>query len=87
MNGLTSVTTKGQVTIPEPLRQILGIKPGDKARFTLDTSDKKQMVVNMIPKNVVDRLAGSLKTNVKETNWKKVRHQAGLLLAKKYGLK
>jgi AbrB family looped-hinge helix DNA binding protein len=32
----TTVTTKGQVTIPKPIRDRLGIKPGTKVEFRLD---------------------------------------------------
>jgi antitoxin PrlF len=32
----TTVTSKGQVTIPKPIRDRLGIKPGTKVAFGLD---------------------------------------------------
>lgn len=32
----TTVTSKGQVTIPKPIRDRLGIKPGTKVAFSLD---------------------------------------------------
>ena len=32
----TTVTTKGQVTIPKPVRERLGIKPGNAVEFALD---------------------------------------------------
>ena len=32
----TSVTTKGQVTIPKSIRDLLGIKPGSAVDFVLD---------------------------------------------------
>ena len=31
----TTVTSKGQVTIPKPVRDILGIKPGNAVEFEL----------------------------------------------------
>jgi antitoxin PrlF len=31
----TTVTSKGQVTIPKPVRECLGIKPGSKVEFEL----------------------------------------------------
>jgi len=31
-----TVTSKGQVTIPKPIRDRLGIKPGTKVAFSLD---------------------------------------------------
>jgi antitoxin PrlF len=32
----TTVTTKGQVTIPVEIRQLLGIKPKDRVRFDIN---------------------------------------------------
>lgn len=32
----TTVTAKGQVTIPKPVRELLGIKPGSKVAFKLN---------------------------------------------------
>jgi antitoxin PrlF len=31
----TTVTAKGQVTIPKPLRDLMGIKPGSRVEFRL----------------------------------------------------
>ena len=36
---VTSVTQKGQVTIPAPLRRVLGVKPRDKIAFQLVDGD------------------------------------------------
>lgn len=33
---MSTVTTKGQVTIPKPVRDRLGVKPGDRVAFDLD---------------------------------------------------
>jgi AbrB family looped-hinge helix DNA binding protein len=33
--GITSVTSKGQVTIPKPVRQQLGIRKGSRIEFSL----------------------------------------------------
>jgi antitoxin PrlF len=32
---MTTITTKGQVTIPKPVRDRLGVKPGDEVTFEL----------------------------------------------------
>lgn len=32
---MTTITTKGQVTIPKPVRDRLGVKPGDEVSFDL----------------------------------------------------
>ena len=39
----SSVTTKGQVTIPAELREILGIKPGDRVGF-IETEGKVEIL-------------------------------------------
>jgi antitoxin PrlF len=35
MKGVTTLTSKGQVTIPKEIRDELGLLPHDKVRFTL----------------------------------------------------
>jgi AbrB family looped-hinge helix DNA binding protein len=36
----TTVTSKGQVTIPKPVRDRLGIKPGNAVEFELTADDR-----------------------------------------------
>lgn len=87
MNGLTTVTTKGQVTIPEEIRRALDIKIGDKVYFSKIFIDEKQVLVKIVPKNAVEKLYGSLKSKEKYTNLKIVREKSAKKLAKKYNLK
>ncbi len=35
MTDTTTMTAKGQVTVPREIRDRLGLKPGDKVAFTL----------------------------------------------------
>lgn len=65
MNGLTTVTTKGQVTIPEEVRLALGIKIGDRVLFDEITPPKKQATMKIISPEIVESLFGALKTSVK----------------------
>ena len=44
----TSVTSKGQVTIPKPLRQQLGLRQGSKVEFVL-VGDRVEMRVVSTP--------------------------------------
>jgi antitoxin PrlF len=37
---MTTVTSKGQVTIPKPMRDRLGIKPGTQVIFALDKAGR-----------------------------------------------
>lgn len=87
MNGLTTITTKGQVTIPESIRRLLGVKIGDKVYFDKVFPKEKQVLIKLVPKNAVDRLFGSLGSKGKYTDIQTVREKSGKILAEKYNLK
>ena len=38
---ITTVTTKGQVTIPSEIRKLLGVRPKDKVSFRVDNGEVK----------------------------------------------
>ena len=84
MNGITTITTKGQVTIPEPIRRALHAKIGDKVSFTHIAPTNSEVVIKIIPATIVENLSGSLSTKVKEADHQKARKRAGNLLVKKY---
>jgi AbrB family looped-hinge helix DNA binding protein len=45
----TSVTEKGQVTIPQEIRRIMGLQPRDKVRFlTRDDEQKAQQALDLL---------------------------------------
>ena len=58
---ITSVTSKGQVTIPKPLRQLLGLRQGSKVEFVL-VGDHVEMRVFSIPADVPASGFGRLKS-------------------------
>lgn len=87
MSGLTTITTKGQVTIPETVRKSLGVKIGDKVAFTKISPSYKEAVIKIISSDIVNELAGSLSTKVKIHSHKKARREVKKLLAKKYKVK
>ena len=58
---ITSVTSKGQVTIPKPLRQRLGLRQGSKVQFIL-VGDHVEMRVVSRPADVVAGGFGMLKS-------------------------
>jgi AbrB family looped-hinge helix DNA binding protein len=60
--AITSVTSKGQVTIPKSVRQRLGIRQGSKLEFTL-VGDHVEMRVCSTPTEVPDSGFGMLKSN------------------------
>lgn len=41
----THVTSKGQVTIPKPVRDAMGIRAGSAVEFTLDADGRAMMAV------------------------------------------
>lgn len=56
----TSVTTKGQVTIPKPIRDALGLKPGSEVDFQVN---EQGQVVLVGAKTNGTRSAGSKPVN------------------------
>ena len=58
---ITSVTSKGQVTIPKEVRQQLGIRQGSRIVFRL-VGDIIEMRVKSSPANNVDSGFGMLKS-------------------------
>lgn len=86
MYGISTLTSKGQATIPEPLRSYLGLVAGDKVYFEASPKEKSLKVKKTSPQSIVDELYGSLKTSKPYEDYSVVRQKAGILLAKKYGL-
>ena len=90
MYGITSMTSKGQVTIPEAARKLLGALPGDKFLFDdVDPKTKKGTFKVISSKNVVGELFGALNPDGKipYVPLHIARQKAGCLLGKKYNLK
>lgn len=54
---LTTVTKKGQVTIPVEIRHSLGLEAGDKIAFVVDRDEVRMKPV----KSVLDRSFGAIK--------------------------
>lgn len=74
----TTITQKGQATIPAPIRKRLGLKPGHRLLFN-EMGDK----VFITPEVDISSLRGSIKTNIK---WnKRLAYEAvGKMLAERY---
>ncbi len=53
---MTTLTSKGQVTIPKPVRDRLGVKPGDEVAFEM-TADGKVTIVRAKGKPARSRFA------------------------------
>ncbi len=86
MYGISTLTSKGQATIPEPLRSYLGLMAGDKVYFENDPKEKFLKVEKSFPQSIVDELAGSLKTNMPYEDINIVRQKAGKIYGKKFDI-
>ena len=53
----SAITTKGQATIPKPIREHLGLKPGDRVKFFIHPNGS----VVLLPKRPVSALRGIVK--------------------------
>lgn len=69
MENITSVTQKGQVTIPVAYRRLLGISPKEKVKFFYEPKSKE---LKIVPLGTLSSLRGIFKTN-KKYNKKKAR--------------
>ena len=53
----SSITTKGQTTLPKAVRDALGVRPCDRVRYLIDDD------VRILPVRSINRLFGALKTD------------------------
>ena len=53
----SSITTKGQTTLPKAMRDAVGVRPGDRVRYLIDDD------VRILPVRSMNRLFGALKTD------------------------
>ena len=52
----SSITSKGQTTVPKAVREALGLETGDKVRYLIDDHE-----VRLLPVRPISRLFGMLK--------------------------
>lgn len=64
MQAITSVTSKGQVTIPLHIRQQLGIRAGSKVEFVW-VNDHLEIRVKSMPTDIPKSAFGMLKSKRK----------------------
>ncbi len=77
----TTVTQKGQVTIPVSLRQALAIKPKDRVVFRLS---RQGIIINKATSPVETLFGAAAGKKVRFVSLKHVRRQAGQKLGEKY---
>ncbi len=54
----SAITAKGQMTLPKPIRDHLGVKPGDRVKFFI----RPDGTVVMLPKRPASELRGIVKS-------------------------
>lgn len=84
MFGTSLTTTKGQATIPQDLRLMLGIVPGDRLYFEGDPETKTIKIKKANSKPTIDELYGCLPAKTGYVDIKTVREVAGQKLGEYY---
>ena len=74
---LSTMTSKGQVTIPAELRKLLGLKPGDKVGFLVQGDQVRLVRVG----SVVERTAGLFKWEGPALTAEELRKEAEIAIA------
>ncbi|MEW5718527.1 MAG: AbrB/MazE/SpoVT family DNA-binding domain-containing protein, partial [Chloroflexota bacterium] len=67
-----TVTQKGQVTIPLPVRKLLGIKPYDRIAFRVTEGRVELLPAHM----TLETVYGAVRPRARPENWRSVRRQA-----------
>lgn len=86
MVGTSTVTSKGQVTIPESIREYMDIKVGSLVYFEVDPKAKKVSVSKSV-NSTVDEIAGSLHSDVGYVDLDIVREKVAKDIAAYYAKK
>jgi bifunctional DNA-binding transcriptional regulator/antitoxin component of YhaV-PrlF toxin-antitoxin module len=84
MFGTSTLTTKGQATIPQDLRLMFGFVPGDKLYFEGDRETKTIKVMKAKSKPSIDKLYGCLPSKMGYVDIKITREVAGQKLGEYY---
>lgn len=73
MDVMARMSSKGQITVPKPVREALGLEEGDQVHFRVDEG---RAVLAKIP-NLID-LAGSVPVPAGKSglSWDEIRRQA-----------
>lgn len=79
MQVITTITSKGQVTIPVKMRKKIGIKTPDKIQVILDRDEVR---LRPFPKTL-DEIYGAVKPSLRPENFKKIREKVRQYRAKR----
>jgi len=64
---MSVLTSKGQVTIPKPVRELLGLRPGHKVEFDMANDGRVYLRAessDRMPSSRFKKLRGTLKANM-----------------------
>ena len=87
MTGIATVTSKGQITVPENIRELLNIQLGDKLLFEKVDSGSRKALFKVVSSRNIDRFYGILKSDKKEEDFDKIRRIAAINYSAEYALK
>ncbi|MGE3295632.1 MAG: AbrB/MazE/SpoVT family DNA-binding domain-containing protein [Geminicoccaceae bacterium] len=81
--AVATMTSKGQLTVPKEIRELLGLKPGDK----VDLLPSGEQTVTMRRRRVVElsELFGSLPTNGVSLTLEEIDEAIGDACVERYG--
>lgn len=79
---MTTITSKGQVTIPRDVRESMGASSGDRVLFT--PSANGTAVLSVVSGNVTTSLFGSITNRVRAAGHQVARSITARELGKKY---
>ena len=71
---LATVTSKGQVTVPAPVRRHLGLEPSDKIAFVIEPDGTVRVRAPRFP--TLDSLRGAAGSLKRPMPWRKMREIA-----------
>ena len=77
MTWIATVSSKGQLTIPKPIREALKLKTGTKISFSLHEGKVEMKPVS----EGILQWQGTLRTEAQDTSWEEVRGQVRLAIA------
>ena len=75
----SKVTSRGQTTIPKPIRDRLGLEPGDRVLFV----EREGEVVLQPMKESLRDLRGSLEPRTQPEDYDRVRHEVRRAVGKR----
>ncbi|MEW6188579.1 MAG: type II toxin-antitoxin system PrlF family antitoxin [Actinomycetota bacterium] len=79
LKGRSTITVKGQTTIPKEIRKALKLKPGDRLLYELE---KDRVILTPIRGTILD-VAGTVKPKMHPEDYKKVRRETKRAVARR----